>query len=134
MRSARPSGEPTVRALLDAGAEQVQKELAGEPELQAEMLTMMGRTYRRLGAYDKAQQLLEQALASGQKAFGAEHVRVAQTLDYLGVVLADKGDYAGAGAALEQALAHAAQAARRGARATSRSRWRSSDASTRIRD
>ena len=84
----RDAGEPTVRALLDAGAEQVQKEIwPASPRLQAEMLTVMGRTYRRLAAYDKAQQLLEQALASGQKAFGPEHVRVAQTLNYLGVVL-----------------------------------------------
>jgi serine/threonine protein kinase/tetratricopeptide (TPR) repeat protein len=97
-------GEPTVRGLLDAGAEQVQKELAGEPELQADMLTTMGRTYRRLGLYDKARALLERALASGQMAFGAEHVRVAQTLDYLGALLADMGDYPAAGRSLEQAL------------------------------
>jgi serine/threonine protein kinase len=98
------SAEPNVRALLDAGAEQVQKELVAQPELQAEMLTSMGRIYRRLGLYDKAQNLLEQALASGQEAFGAEHVRVAQTLDYLGVVLVDKGNHAAAGRSLEQAL------------------------------
>lgn len=98
------AGEPTVRALLDAGAAQVQKDLAGEPALQAEMLTMMGRTYRRLGAYDKAQHLLEVALASGEKAFGPEDVHVAQTLDSLGVVLADKGDYDAAARTLERAL------------------------------
>jgi tetratricopeptide (TPR) repeat protein len=98
------TGEPTVRALLDAGAAQVQSELAGEPGLQAEMLTAMGRTYRRLGRFDRAQQLLEQALVSGRKAFGPEHAQVAQTLDYLGVVLADKGDYRAAGETLEQAL------------------------------
>jgi serine/threonine protein kinase/Tfp pilus assembly protein PilF len=96
--------EPTIRGVFDAGAAQVQTELAGEPELQASMLTMMGRTYRHLGAYDKAQQLLEQALTSGQRAFGENHLRVAQTLDHLGVVLADTGDYAGAGRRLEEAL------------------------------
>ena len=99
------AGEPTVRALLDAGAAQVQKDLAREPGLQAEMLTAMGRTYRRLGQFARAQQLLEEALAAGQKAFGEEHPQVAQTLDYLGAVLADKGDYAGAGRTLERALA-----------------------------
>jgi eukaryotic-like serine/threonine-protein kinase len=98
------SGEPTVRALLDAGAAQVQKDLSGEPGLQAEMLTAMGRTYRRLGQFDRAQQLLEEALRSGQNAFGPENPQVAQTLDYLGAVLADKGDYAGAGRTLERAL------------------------------
>jgi serine/threonine protein kinase/Tfp pilus assembly protein PilF len=98
-------GQPTsVRAVLDAGAAQVQKELAGEPELQVEMLTTMGRTYRRLAAFDKSQQLLEQALASGRHVFGEEHIQVAQTLDYLGVVLADKGDYRAAGQRLEEAL------------------------------
>jgi eukaryotic-like serine/threonine-protein kinase len=99
------AGPPSVRDVLDAGAAQVQKELAGEPELQVEMLTTMGRTYRRLAAYDKAEQLLEQALASGRRAFGAEHAQIAQTLDYLGVVLADKGEYRAAGQRLEEALA-----------------------------
>ena len=98
------SGEPSVRALLDASVGQVQTELAGQPELQAEMLTMIGRTYRRLGEYDKARTLLEQALASGLEAFGQNHATVAKTLDYLGVVNADKGDYAAASRSLERAL------------------------------
>jgi len=98
-------GEPTARALLDAGAEQVQREFAGQPDLQAGMLTEIGRTYRRLGAYDKAQPILEQALESGRRAYGPQHAQVAQTLHDLGTLLADKGDYAGAGKTLEQALA-----------------------------
>ncbi len=98
-------GDVTVRALLDAGADQVQRDLAGQPELQAELLTMMGRTYRHLAAFDKAQLLLERALDSGIKAFGREHARVAQTLDYLGVVMTDRGDYDGAVQTLERALA-----------------------------
>jgi serine/threonine protein kinase/Tfp pilus assembly protein PilF len=100
----RAAREPTVRGLLDAGAERVQAELANEPELQADMLTMMGRTYRRLGAYDRALPLLERALASGKLAFGEEHVRVAQTLHDLGVAQGDRGDYAAAARSLEQAL------------------------------
>ena len=103
--ASRATGEVlTVRGVLDAGAEQVQKELVGQPEAQAEILTVMGRIYRRLGVYDKAQHLLEQALASGRTAFGPEHVRVAQTLNDLGVLLMDKGDYATAERSLEQAL------------------------------
>lgn len=98
-------GEPTVRALLDGGADRVQKELAGEPDLQAEMLTMMGRTYRRLGMFDKARTLLEQALAGARQALGPEHVRVASALSDLGVVQADVGDYAVASERLEDAVA-----------------------------
>ena len=99
------SGEPTVRALLDASVVQVEKELAGQPELQVQLLTSMGRTYRRLAEYPTAQRLLEEALAIGERVFGLEDARVALTLDYLGVVLADRGDYAGAGRQLERALA-----------------------------
>ena len=102
----RATGEAlTVRGLLDAGAERVQEELAGHPDAQAEILTVLGRLYRRFGVYDKAQHLLERALASGQQAFGAEHVRVAQTLNDLGALLQEKGDYGAAEPALERALA-----------------------------
>ena len=98
-------GAPTARTLLDAQAEKVGDVLADQPELQAELLTTMGRTYRRLGAYDKAQHLLEQALRSGEQAFGPSHVRVAQTLNDLGVLLGERGDYRAAQATLERALA-----------------------------
>ncbi len=100
----QPMREPTVRGLLDDGTAQVQRELAGQPELQAEILTVMGRIYRRLGVLDKAQPLLEQALASGRTAYGPEHVRLAQTLHDLGTLLADKGDYTAAARSLERAL------------------------------
>ena len=104
--ASRVSGtEPTVRNLLDGSAARVQTELDGQPELQAEMLTMMGRTYRKLGVYDRARILLEQALVSGRQAFGDDHVRVSHALHDLGVVAAETGDYALAGARLEDALA-----------------------------
>jgi eukaryotic-like serine/threonine-protein kinase len=98
-------GEPTVRALLDAGPARVQKELAGHPELQAEILTVIGRIYQRLGLHDKARPLLEQGLGLARRTMGADHVRVAQSLNDLGVLLRDKSDYRAAIAALEEALA-----------------------------
>src|SRR5262245_9275589 len=99
-----PRGEPTLRSVLDAGAERVQHELAGQPELQAEILTVIGRTYRKLGAYEKAQPLLERAIAIGRPVFGPESVRLAQSLHDLGTLLQEKGDYEGAARNLEQAL------------------------------
>lgn len=96
---------PTVRGLLDAGAEQARRELVGQPEVQAEILTVLGRVYRRLGVFDQAQRLLEQALVVGRTVYGAEHVRLAQTLNDLGALQTDTGDYAAAGRTLEEALA-----------------------------
>ena len=96
---------PTVRGLLDSATDQAAKQLTGEPELQADVLAVLGRIYRRIGVFDKAQRLLEQSLAGERKVYGPEHVRLAQTLNDLGTVLTDKGDYAGAAQTLEQALA-----------------------------
>ncbi len=101
----RQGKEPTVRGILDAGAERLEKELAGQPELQAEMLTVMGRVYHRLDLDDKAQKLLEEALAAGRRALGPEHERVAQSLNELGVLLRDKGKIGAARPILEEALA-----------------------------
>ena len=41
--------EPTVQSLLDRGAERVARELGDRPELQTEMLAIIGRTYQRMG-------------------------------------------------------------------------------------
>ena len=101
---AHATKEPTVRGLLDAGAARIERDLAGQPELQAEMLTVMGRVYQRLGVHDKALPLLEEALAVGRRVLGPEHEQLAQSLNDLGVLLDAKGDYAAAAPMLEQAL------------------------------
>jgi serine/threonine protein kinase/Tfp pilus assembly protein PilF len=95
---------PTVRSLLDAGAERAQRELVNQPEVEADILTVLGRVYRRLGVFDKAQVLLERALTVGRTVYGGEHIRLAQTLNDLGALLTDKGDYAAAARVLEQSL------------------------------
>ncbi|HET8646411.1 MAG TPA: tetratricopeptide repeat protein, partial [Vicinamibacteria bacterium] len=102
---AREKREPTVREILDAGAERMARDLAAQPELQAEMLTVMGSVYQRLGAHEKAKPLLEQAVASGRRAPGPQHELVAQSLHELGIVLREKGDTEAAAALLQEALA-----------------------------
>ena len=103
---ARPDGkELTVRGLLDAGATRIQKELAGQPEAKAEMLSVMGRTYQRLGEPDKARPLLEEALSTRRRVLGPEHPDVAESLNDLAVLLRDGGDTAAAEPLLVEALA-----------------------------
>jgi serine/threonine protein kinase/Tfp pilus assembly protein PilF len=94
----------TVTGLLDSATDRVENELADQPDAQAEIFTIIGRMYRRVGMYDKAQHLLERALISGRAAFGPEHPSVAQTLNDLGALAAEKGDYKTAVVSLESAL------------------------------
>ena len=77
---------------LELGVPRIERELADEPELQARMLTIIGRTYERMGLHDKALPLLERAAAIGRRAFPAGHVTVAQTLNDLGVLYRVQGE------------------------------------------
>ena len=96
--------EPTIRNLLDIGAERIQKELADQPELKAEMLTVIGRIYGRLGHYDKARPMLEEALTIERRVEGTARPQLAQTLNDLGVISRDQRDLERAAALLEESL------------------------------
>jgi len=97
--------EPTVRHLLDVGAARISKGVDGQPEVQAEVATVIGRIYQRLGLYDKARPFLEQALALGRRSVGPDHVSIAQSLNDLGVLNRERGNLAAAQPLLEESLA-----------------------------
>ena len=101
----RDKPDPSVRDVLDAGADRVQRDLAGEPEVLADMLTSIGRVYERLDLTDKARPLLERALVLGRGVGGPPHPRVAQTLNDLAVLLRKTGEEAASVKMLEEAVA-----------------------------
>ena len=98
-------GEVTLRAVLEQGTRRVERELAAQTALQAEMLGVMGRTYQRLGEPDRAAALLERALAIGRRAPDLEGEHLAAILNDLGALRGESGDYAAAQPLLEEALA-----------------------------
>jgi serine/threonine-protein kinase len=101
-----PGGsEPTVQSLLDIGASRIARELGDQPDVQAEMFTVIGRTYARRGVPTKALALLEQALVLGRRVFGSDSVRVAQSLNDLGVLQRQLGNSAAAEPLLVESLA-----------------------------
>jgi eukaryotic-like serine/threonine-protein kinase len=53
----------TARELLDEGARRAESELVDQPELQSDLLRLIGTLYFRLGLYSRAETLQEQALA-----------------------------------------------------------------------
>ncbi len=55
--------EPTARSLLDQAAGRIQSDLDQQPAVRARLLEAIGRSYRRLGAPERAIPFLEQALS-----------------------------------------------------------------------
>ncbi|MEZ4985323.1 MAG: tetratricopeptide repeat protein [Saprospiraceae bacterium] len=78
-----------------------------EREEVSELMNNVGITYLNMGDYTRARDLLEAALASDLKNFGADHPNVAVTQSNLGIVYRNMGDYARARELLEAALASA---------------------------
>lgn len=93
------------RELLARGAARVERDLADEPELAAELLHTIGNVDRQLGLHDRARPLLERALELRRAAFGEEHPDVAASLDALGWSAHVAGASAAARSDLEAALA-----------------------------
>src|SRR5690606_395056 len=70
----------TVREVLDAGARRVEAELAGQPEVQAAVLSVIAQAYRNLGRPADAVPLLERALALRRGALGDAHPETAESV------------------------------------------------------
>ena len=73
----------TVRELLDDFSAGLRDQLAGEPEVEAAIRTVIGKSYWRLGVYDRAELHSKKALDLRRQVFGAGDERVADSLvDY----------------------------------------------------
>ena len=95
----------TAREVLDRGVERVERALASQPDVQADLLAVLGRVYRNLGLYERASGLTARAfdLVAGMQ--GERSPAAAATRSRLGELLYLKGDYPGAERALRDALA-----------------------------
>jgi eukaryotic-like serine/threonine-protein kinase len=72
----------TARELLERGATRAEQ-FSHQPATQAQLLDVMGRTYQHLGQYERAQPLLDRALALRRGVFGDAHSHVAESLYHL---------------------------------------------------
>ena len=95
----------TARELLDKGAQQVESDLADQPEVQAEMLDVIGKVYSELGLYDRAASMHKNALDKKQELLGDDHIEVATSLKLLGLTQRRLGNYPSADSAYRAALA-----------------------------
>jgi len=100
-----PDIDPSVQNPIDLAAARIASELGDQPDVQAEMFTVIGRTYERMGQYEKALPLLQQALAIGRRVDRGDSARVAQSLNDLGVLHRQLGNVAAAEPLLVESLA-----------------------------
>jgi len=60
----------SAREILDKASKDIDTGLAKDPELQAQMMRVMGEVYMNLGLYDRSQSLLERAIQVSSAARG----------------------------------------------------------------
>lgn len=94
----------TARELLDRGAERVERELAGQPEVQARMLDAIGLAYGGLGVYDPAENLLERGVAIRDRLHGSDHADLATSMYNLATVRRFRGEFKAAEMLFHDAL------------------------------
>jgi serine/threonine-protein kinase len=103
--AASRGGTVTAAELLDRGVERVESELAGQPEVQARMLSALGLVQGRLGLLDEGVALQRRALELRRRLYGDDHLDVAESASRLGFLLREKGDHAAAEPLLAEAVA-----------------------------
>jgi serine/threonine-protein kinase len=93
-----------VRDILDEGTRKLKADLAGQPEVQARLLTVLGRVQSSLGRLDAATPLLEEARAMLVRERGADASETAAAEVALGETLWQAGRAAAAESVFRSAL------------------------------
>lgn len=96
--------EVTARQVLDQGSQRIRQELAGQPEVQGEMLEVVAGVYRQMGMYEQALALVLEAITVRRQVLGPSHPDVAQSIHHAGVLYGLLGDFAAADTMLHEAL------------------------------
>ncbi len=88
--------EVTAREILDEGSTRIAAELKDQPEVQAELALLMGRSYKGLGTRNKDEELAQMALEISRRRIGQESTVAADALTLLGEIKMVQGDLASA--------------------------------------
>jgi len=95
----------TAREILDKASANVKTGLAQDPEMQAQMMMVMGKVYDNLGLYPQADALLRQATAIRRSVLGTENPDTADSMLELAWTLGHEGKYTEAESLQRQVLA-----------------------------
>ncbi len=84
----------TAHEVLDKASSEVNTGLARDPELQAQMMQVMGTVYANLGLYPRAESLLRRSAEIRRSVLGPAHPDTLRSMSDLAVVLFEEGHYA----------------------------------------
>jgi serine/threonine-protein kinase len=79
----RDGAAPTLRELLDRGAERAQRDLSARPEVRGNLLAAIAPVYNALGEWERQRAMLQQADAAYREAWGTADVRRVLVLNEL---------------------------------------------------
>lgn len=82
----------TLAEVINRGADRITEDLGDQPEVQAELMGVIGNVYHSLGNYTAATELLEQSVEIRERLYPSDHLEVARALNDLGSLLRDKGE------------------------------------------
>lgn len=83
----------TAREILDKSSKEIDTGLAKDPELQAQMMQVMGDVYEGLGLYRRADELTRRALSLRRKVLGAENKQTLKSASSLVGALSQEANY-----------------------------------------
>jgi serine/threonine-protein kinase len=101
--------EISARQLVDRGAQRIANELGDQPEVQSEMMAVLGTIYCNLGLYEQAAPLLQEALEIRRELPDQDPAVVVSTMNSLGTVYLEEGRYAEAEPLMLEAIEIAEQ-------------------------
>jgi tetratricopeptide (TPR) repeat protein len=94
----------TAREMLDKGASRVDRELAGQPGIQATMMDTLGNVYMGLGLYDQARPLIERAVRTRRGLNLDDPLLLSDSLGHLGDLLTRQAQYDAAEKSYREAI------------------------------
>lgn len=83
----------TAREILDKASADIESGLAKDPELQAQMMHIMGDVYDNLGLYARAMPLVQKSVEIRRRVLGPENVDTLKSENNLAVLLARGGHF-----------------------------------------
>jgi eukaryotic-like serine/threonine-protein kinase len=83
----------TAREILDKASKDIGIGLAKDPEVQAEMMRVMSRTYAALGLYARAHELAERSLDARLSLLGPDDPKTLESMSQMATVLIAEGHY-----------------------------------------